>query len=72
MNKQKVCPLQLPKTIVKVKESTASLNARAVTGARVLISAECLALLIDKKKKKRELEEEKENMKKVREEKRKQ
>ena len=76
MKKQKVSPLtkylQLPKTIVKVKESAATCNTRAITGARVLTSAECLAVIKEKERKKRELEQEKENRKKVREEKRKQ
>ena len=76
MKKQKVSPLtkylQLSKTIVKVKESAASCNTRAITGARVLTSAECLAIIKEKERKKRELEQEKENWKKVREEKRKQ
>ena len=76
MKKQKVSPLtkylQLPKTIVKVKESAETCNTRAIAGARVLASAECLAILKEKERKKRELEQEKENRKKVREEKRKQ
>ena len=58
MKNQKVNPLtkylQLPKTIDKLKESAASFNTRAVTGARVLTSAGCLAILCKRETEKKE------------------
>ena len=47
-------------------------QSRAITGARVLTSDQCLALIQEKELKKKKQEEEKENRKKIREEKRKQ
>ena len=63
--------LQLPNTS-KTKPPVASSKNRAITGARVLTSAECLAIIKDKEMKKKLEQEEKERKKKEREEKKKQ
>ena len=60
--------LQLP-TAVKTRQHAASSSTRAMTGARVLTSAECLAIIKEKEMKKKQQEEDKENRKKLREEK---
>ena len=63
--------LQIP-TAVQVKPSAASAKTRAVTGARVLTSATCLAIIKEKEMKKQREMEEKEERKKRREEKKRQ
>ena len=63
--------LQLP-TAPKKKGTVASSSTRAMTGARVLTSAECLAIIKEKEQKKKQQEEEKENRKRLREDKKKQ
>ena len=72
--RQQVSPidkyLTIPKT--KAKLPTAPSQTRAITGARVLTSAECLSVIREKELKKKQQEEEKENRKKIREEKKQQ
>lgn len=65
--------LHLPvQSVVRKKRTAASSHTRAMTGARVLTSAECLAIIKEKELKKKNQEEEKENRKKQREEKKRQ
>lgn len=64
--------LNIPKAKLSVAPSVAPSKTRAITGARVLTSSECLALIREKELKKKQQEEEKENRKKIREEKKKQ
>ena len=63
--------LQLPSSGTKNKQPLKK-STRAMTGARVLTSAECLAIIKEKELKKKQQEEEKENRKRMREEKKKQ
>ena len=60
--------LQLP-TAPKKKGPVAPSSTRAMSGARVLTSAEYLAIIKEKENKKKQQEEEKENRKRLREEK---
>ena len=59
-------------TTTKKKGSVATSSTCAMSGARVLTSAECLAIIQEKERKKKQQEEEKENRKRLREEKKKQ
>lgn len=65
-------PIDKYLTIPKNPRTKSSAASRAVTGARVLTSAECFAIIKEKEQKKRRDEEEKANRKKIREEKKKQ
>ena len=67
---QKVSPvtkyLTIPTAVPKEKPPS-SASSRAMTGARVLTSAECLAIIKEKEERKRKQEEEKEERKRIRE-----
>ena len=64
--------LHLPTTAKTKKTPVASSETRAITGARVLTSAECLAIIKEKEMKKKQEKEEKEKRKRQREEKKRQ
>ena len=64
--------LHLPTTAKTKKTPVASSETRAITGARVLTSAECLAIIKEKEMKKKQENEEKEKRKRQREEKKRQ
>ena len=74
LSAKKVSPvtkhLTLPTPGPSVKKKPAP--TRAITGARVLTSAECLAIIKEKEEKKKKEEEEKEERKRIREEKKQQ
>lgn len=63
--------LQVPEPVSKRRAASTSAT-RAITGARVLTSGECFAIIKEKERKKKQLEEEKEERKRLREEKKKQ
>lgn len=70
-NKQ-VSPISKYLEVPNASKIKLSAQTCAITGARVLTSAECLARIREKELKKQEEEKEKENKRKIREEKKKQ